>query len=53
MAPILRTRGSLECKVKHSGKYGGNVRVKGFEDLREKHIKSSALMGAKARLEHV
>ncbi len=45
--PIFRDLGSLEFKVKHSGKYSGNVGVKGFEDLREKPIRASALMRVK------
>ncbi len=47
-APIFRDLGSLEGKVKHSGKYWGNVRVKSFEDLREKPIRASTLMRFKA-----
>ncbi len=38
-APIFRDLGSLSRKVKHLGKYRGNVGVKGFEDLREKPIR--------------
>ncbi len=37
-SPIVRDLGSLEWKVKHSGKYRRNVGVKCFEDLREKPL---------------
>ncbi len=45
---FLRDLGSLEFEVKHSGKYSGNVGVKGFVDLREKPIRASVFMRFKA-----
>ncbi len=43
--PIFRDLGSLEFRVKHSGKYRGN---KDYEDLREMLIRVSVFMRVKA-----